>query len=197
MKTFLIVIFLIMVVTMSAVIARADLINGSFETGDFSGWTLSGDPDGIANVSSFSSFYPREGGRIASFNKTVVLTYILGLIEWGDTLFGSANLESVNEASNDYGYVQVVGVTLNGDVIDNYAWYRADVRSSDWEYWQWNAAETGYYEVRLALVNNNPSSPSHALFDGVQVRTVPLPPTALLLGSGLLGLVGLRRFRKS
>jgi hypothetical protein len=31
--------------------------------------------------------------------------------------------------------------------------------------------------------------PSHNL--------VPLPPTALLLGSGLLGLVGLRRFRKS
>jgi hypothetical protein len=32
----------------------------------------------------------------------------------------------------------------------------------------------------------------------MQIRSdVPLPPTALLLGTGLLGLVGLRRFRKS
>jgi hypothetical protein len=31
----------------------------------------------------------------------------------------------------------------------------------------------------------------------VEATTVPLPPTMLLLGSGLLGLVGWRRFRKS
>jgi hypothetical protein len=33
--------------------------------------------------------------------------------------------------------------------------------------------------------------------EGLAINTVPLPPTVLLLGSGLLGLAGWRRFRKS
>ena len=31
----------------------------------------------------------------------------------------------------------------------------------------------------------------------VQANAVPIPPSVILLGSGLLGLVGLRRLRKS
>jgi hypothetical protein len=36
-----------------------------------------------------------------------------------------------------------------------------------------------------------------AILDNVQLSAVPLPPGVFLLGSGLLGLVGWRRFRKS
>jgi hypothetical protein len=38
--------------------------------------------------------------------------------------------------------------------------------------------------------------PEHYLFQGV-IEVVPLPPSLLLLGSGLLGLAGWRRFRES
>jgi hypothetical protein len=190
MKTFLIIISLALSLTMSAVMAHADLMNSRFEIGDFSRWTISGDIEGITIVTL-------EGKNIASFSNTNVLIYIAGLIEWGDTLFGQSTSESVNESPSGYGYVQIVGVTLNGDIVDTYVMTRDAVRNGDWEYWQWTATEPGYYEVKLGFVTNNSSSPTHFLFDGVQLRPVPIPSALLLLGSGLLGLAGWRRFRKS
>jgi len=54
-------------------------------------------------------------------------------------------------------------------------------------------AELGTYSG-----NDNFLSASNPGFEGfASPNSVPLPPSALLLGSGLLGLVGLRRFRKS
>jgi hypothetical protein len=38
---------------------------------------------------------------------------------------------------------------------------------------------------------------NYFLMDNVQVSSVPLPPSVWLFGSGLVGLVGLRRFRRS
>jgi hypothetical protein len=55
----------------------------------------------------------------------------------------------------------------------------------------------------ISTTTENPSdlgfSPCGAALDNVTVSTenpVPVPPTVLLLGSGLLGLLGLRRIRK-
>jgi HpiC1 cyclase len=48
--------------------------------------------------------------------------------------------------------------------------------------------------LKIVLTSNG----TQADFDNVRldVTSVPVPPSALLLGSGLLGLVGLRKFRK-
>jgi len=58
-----------------------------------------------------------------------------------------------------------------------------------------------YGLTRLSLQLSGPSwrPDATSYFDdfSANVRPVPLPPTALLLGTGLLGLAGWRRFRKS
>lgn len=63
---------------------------------------------------------------------------------------------------------------------------------------------TGRYEVSDMRVSGYPPfelwdqyNASVAVVSGELTRVVPLPPSVLLLGSGLLGLAGWRRFRKS
>ena len=56
-------------------------------------------------------------------------------------------------------------------------------------------------QIRLIVTGTDPNPADFAInqVNLLECNTspVPLPPSALLLGSGLLGLVGLRRFRKS
>jgi hypothetical protein len=46
-------------------------------------------------------------------------------------------------------------------------------------------------EIRLL------SDAAQVIFDNVNLETVPVPPAALLFGSGLLGLVGIARRKKA
>jgi hypothetical protein len=56
----------------------------------------------------------------------------------------------------------------------------------------------GWEAAAHIFVTASPANASNgAVQTGFAAGVVPIPPTALLLGSGLLGLVGLRRFRKS
>ena len=73
--------------------------------------------------------------------------------------------------------------------------------------------ESGFYEVPIGQSDVNAglygqltwdfsnappgALPAFSAYSESYAQVVPLPPTVLLLGSGLLGLVGLRKFRKS
>lgn len=56
---------------------------------------------------------------------------------------------------------------------------------------------TASFELALGNVDSYTFSDPEAWWGTEHGSAVPLPPSALLLGSGLLGLVGFRRFRKS
>jgi hypothetical protein len=69
--------------------------------------------------------------------------------------------------------------------------------SSPWTYWAWTAPRTGLYTVSL---NNymDDQEESVAAFDGIQVyRTVPEPPTMLLMGAALSLILGFWSMRRS
>lgn len=60
------------------------------------------------------------------------------------------------------------------------------------------AIDLGGYVTRIDFTISEPDLSNHYwLMDNLTVLAVPVPPSAILLASGLLGLVGLRRSRRS
>jgi hypothetical protein len=62
---------------------------------------------------------------------------------------------------------------------------------------QWGADRYWYFEIPTLSTISLLGSGLTYKQDEQQASTVPLPPTAILLGSGLVGLAGWRRFGKS
>jgi PEP-CTERM motif len=169
--------------------ASADLIvNGSFETGDFTGWTVNAGATGVVTA-GFDGLVPEDGTFFAAlgnvgglgtlsqtFNTTAGATYELSY--W---------LSSDGATPNEFA-TQIDGVT----VID-----------------QVNIPQTGYINYIFDFVSAGPTStvtfferndPAYLGFDNISVngRSVPEPSAIALFGVGAIGLVAaLRKRRKA
>jgi hypothetical protein len=170
---------------MTAGAANADLVtNGDFETGDLSGWTQVG--------FEFNMYVVNWNPHSGTYNATT-----------GGYTFLEQSIAQVIPTTSGQSYT--VGFWLSN--ADYYPDNRFEARWNgqsmillenqygpiEYTYYSYTGVATGAFTTIDFGFRYNPSWWD---FDDVSMNPVPLPPTVLLLGSGLLGLGTWRRFRK-
>ncbi|MEI6069807.1 MAG: VPLPA-CTERM sorting domain-containing protein [Methylococcaceae bacterium] len=184
--------------------AKAGIVNGGFESGDLSGWTITsscaywdctGHLDfGItAGGGYFAS--PAEGSYFLNMNNGVTwptqqVSQTVSLAQ-GETLSGYAGVSG----KDPYVIIQPLAtISISSDPV---LWSKSGNPSAfAWEPWSWTAPVNGNYTLNLTLYDEAGSGWVNAYFDGIKTSPVPIPAAIWLFGSALAGLVGLGR-RKS
>jgi hypothetical protein len=184
--------------------SHASVVNGSFETGDLTGWTAGG-TGGAGASGSVAGYTPLSGsffgyvvGGAAYVYTTLSQTVTL---EIGETISGYYGYRNTDDSPYvDDGYLSVDGTHL-ADFSGAINGYGANI---GWNAWSFTAATAGSYTLQLAVRNTIDSAVNpYAFLDNVAVTTagsaVPLPATLPLFAGGLgaLGLLGYRRKRKN
>jgi hypothetical protein len=166
--------------TVTAVSAQG--ANLGFETGDFSGWTVSIPDDGSAQVVTNhtsglgTEYLPVEGTYFAFLEPDGpgIYTMLNQSFELaaGETLCGHAAFdteEDPEEWYNDNASVRILDSSLNEMATP---WY-SDVSmigptgDAPWSYWEWTAPASGTYILQLRVTNaHDAMRDSYALFDG-------------------------------
>lgn len=165
--------------------AQANLVtNGGFETGDFTGWTLSNDTNSFVFASDPGTTYVPHSGTyealLGAFGTDGTLSQ--GISDTaGQTLVLTYWLASDGNAPNDF------SALWNGKVITGSA--LANIAASGYTEYTFNVIATG----SDVLAFNERNDYGFLSLDDVSLNFIPEPATLSLLGVGLVGLAGLRR----
>ena len=165
------------------------VVNGGFETGDFTGWTVSAGATGVTTA-GFDGFNPHSGTYFANLGNVGCcgsLSQTFSTIA-GQTLtldyFLAADGGTPSHFEADWN-----GVAIAGSVLDNSA-------SSGYIEHTFNVVATGSDTLRFLERND----PGYWAFDDISLNVasdrVPEPASLAVLGGGLLALgFSLRRRR--
>lgn len=149
------------------------LVNGGFETGDFTGWTES-HSNLSSVVNSFGAFTAKEGTKFALLETGAQNVYTTVsqdiVLEAGQTIGGWAAFKTNDYLPyNDNAMAQII-VTSSNTVVST-PWQK-DVSIvgnhgyADWEAWSWTATTAGTYTIELKVRNvGDGMVDSYGLFD--------------------------------
>ena len=178
----------VLAIGLQAGVAHAELlVNGGFETGDFTGWSIDTETNWALVVASNlaeGGMYEAELGTYGSLG-VLSQSFATTASQAYTVSFWAAN--DYSDATNVFqvtwnGVTQTPDPVLSATVASEYTLYQFQVTA---------LAET----ATLGFSFINEQSIYH--LDNVQVSAVPVPGALLLLGSGIAGLSAVGRRRKT
>jgi hypothetical protein len=187
--------------------AKANLVNGSFETGDFTGWTVgnAGLSSVVTTTNAFNGtpYNPVDGNYFARLDAgggAGVYTLVSQgfSLTAGNSISGYAAFLAFDYLPfNDNAFVRILDSSNN---IVATPWSASvatvgDFGNTPWQSWNWTALTSGSYFVEFGVDNELDNALSSvALFDANTMSSIPDAGSTLpLLGFALAGLGILRR----